>query len=49
VQSQALNGILGDPTGAKAEDGATLLALAADILARDIELAAGTPSAAAAP
>jgi creatinine amidohydrolase len=49
VQSQAPNGILGDPTGAKAEDGATLLALAADILARDIELAAGTPSAAAAP
>ena len=36
IQSQSHNGILGDPTGAKAEDGDRLLDLAAEILAREV-------------
>ena len=36
IQTQAPNGILGDPTGSTAEDGERLLDLAAEALAREL-------------
>lgn len=36
IQTQSPNGILGDPTGASAEEGERLLDIAADVLARDV-------------
>jgi creatinine amidohydrolase/Fe(II)-dependent formamide hydrolase-like protein len=41
VQTQSANGILGDPTGATADEGERLLDIAAEVLARDV---AGAPA-----